>query len=316
MTPVKHRNAQSRLWLIGQERCERARLIDRQHPEDRDDCIPNLLGTAAAATLLGSLAGACAKSDQANAVDLSHAAAAATARPKLEQRKSASTHAVDLLVAVDRARTALGQNNKGAAVTFTDSAQNALAAIGSVPLVPIYSELSEASFVGPIQAAKKSPSTSTSKAPKAEAVQAVTTGYSRILLDTSATRKLLNQARSELAKNDLAAADRSLKMLQQSVVLESSATRLPLVRARENLSLAAAAAGRKNWSEVKAELTAASKGLQDYAKRAPLAQVADVRVLQQQIASFMPVLDSHQDQAAERINQWWVQAANLSDSAA
>ena len=61
------------------------------------------------------------------------------------------------------------------------------------------------------------------------------------------------------------------------------------------------------------QLNASAKGLNAYAQAAPPAELADVRMLQQQIASYTPAVQDEHADAATRINRWWVQAANLSD---
>jgi hypothetical protein len=184
-----------------------------------------------------------------------------------------------------------------------------------MPLVPIYTELSQQSVIGPIAAAKKDDA-SVASSSKPVAVTAVTSGYSRVLLDTSVARRELNAARSALTGGDLKTADAKLKGLEQSVVVEASATRMPLVRARENLWLAQTAANRNDWREVKAELNAASSGLADFSRAAPPAEIADVQLLHQQISQYADSVESKHDNAVGQINKWWVQVANLTDQPA
>jgi hypothetical protein len=201
-------------------------------------------------------------------------------------------------------------------------------------LVPIYTEVAQSSLLAPVEAAKKesasntapvtgapaSPqsngaatatNTSTGSAPLA--VEAVTSGYTQVLLDTSVARAQLDAARSALDGGDLKTADNSLKLLEQSIVLESSAARLPLVRARENLWLASVAARRGDRSEAKTQLQAAARALGYYRQAAPPADVADVEVLQREIAGYASSPDSQRADAAARIDKWWDRVADLTD---
>jgi hypothetical protein len=283
----------------------------------------NAFRALAALTLATTSLAGCAKSDPADAAAQPQAKANASRSAIHNPQTDRSAAAVDLLAAVAAARGAIAGNDKTGAMTHVDAALGALPKIQKVGLVPIYTELSQQSVIGPVAAAKnmaardagaqENASSTMNNAAAPVAVKSVTTGFSRVLLDTSVARKMLDAARVAIGGGDLKAADKDLMTLEQSVVLESSAARMPLVRARENLSLASSAAARNDWGEVKAQLTSAANGLNDYAARAAATELADVRVLQQQIAKYAPNVESNHGDAASRINGWWVQAANLSD---
>lgn len=276
--------------------------------------MPRVFDTlcAAVALSLGSLSiVSCAKSDQAEAAERATPAPRQPAQAIHDPAVERSNAAVRVLVKTQLARNALAKNDVAGARANIISAFDALVRTGGVALVPIYSEVAQESFIGAIEGAKKEGAAKNGTGPVA--VRAVAGGYSRILLDTSVARKQLTSARDALGRGDVAATDASLKMLQQSVVLESSTTRMPLVKARQNLSLAAIAAAHGNWPQAKAELQATSGALTDYAKLAPPADMADVRVLQRQIAGYANDAASQHDDAAARINGWWVQVAELTE---
>jgi hypothetical protein len=301
--------------------------------------LSRLARNAALAGVAASLLAGCAKSEQSNAVADPPAAAATTVG---DARSTNSDVAANAILEVAQARDAIGREDKAGAMAHVDAASSALNRIAKVALVPIYTELSQSSFLAPVEAAKQqsgssgaarsqaaaSPDAATSKSTEMQNVagnaegseplvtRAVTTGYTRILLDTSVTRRQLDAAKAALDGGDLKAADSALKTIEQSVVLESAATRLPLVKARENLTLASTAAARNDWADVKAELNAAAKSLGDYAKVAPTADMADVGVLRQQIAAYAPNVEQQHDDAAGKINGWWVRVANMTDSKA
>jgi len=267
---------------------------------------------------------------------------AATAAANVGDSRTNSDIAVNVILGVAQARQAIQHQDKAGAMTHVSAAWSALDHIASMPLVPIYAELSRSSFLAPVEAAKKeaggsaamqTQSGASSDDAKSSATdmsnsmgntagsaplvaRSVTTGYSRILLDTSVARKQLDAAKAALNRGDLKSADNALKTIQQSIVLESVATRMPLVKARENLTLASAASARNDWADVKTQLSAAAKGLADYSKIAPPADVADVGVLQRQIAAYASTVDQQHNDAAANINGWWVKVANMTDKKA
>jgi len=268
------------------------------------------LCAALALTLGGLSVGACAKSEKADAAESATAvkSAAAAIHDPVVDRSQAAAH---VLAAAETARAAIANRDSASAKTHVSAAIGALDRIAAEQLVPIYTEVTEESFIGGVQFAKANKPMVAGQNPVA--VKAVADGYTRILLDTSVARKQLEAARSAIGRGDLTAADASLKILQQSVLLESSATRMPLVKARQNLTLASAAAARSNWQQVQAQLQASARALGDYAKVAPATDLADVHVLQQQISTYARNVANQHNDAASRVNSWWVQAANLSE---
>lgn len=288
---------------------------------------------AALGALALAVAAGCAKSEDGQAAN-AEPVTTNTPASTPEARTSNSETAISLLVAVAQARDALNRKDKAGALNHVNAALASLERIDSVPLVPIYAELSQQSFLAPVEAAKNTggqpvaqngaretgsaaeigASMNTGSAPVA--VRTVTSGYSRVLLDTSVTQTQLNAAKAALDRSDLRSADKALMTVEQSVVLETAVARMPLVRARENLSLAGAAARRNDWADAQVQLNAAARSLADFAKVAPAADLADVKIIQQQIAAYAPtVRDQHAD-AASRIDDWWTRLADLTDKEA
>jgi hypothetical protein len=278
--------------------------------EDPMSRVRNSLCAALALALGGLSVGACAKSEKADAAQRPTATNSDTGAihdPVVDRSQAAAR----VLAAAQTARVAIANHDTEAAKTHVGAAIDALKQIGAVQLVPIYTEVTEESFIGGVQSAKANKPMVAGQNPVA--VKAVAGGYTRVLLDTSVARKQLDAARAAIGRGDLTAADASLKTLQQSVVLEQSATRMPLVRARQNLTLASTAAAQSNWQQVQVQLQASARALGDYAKVAPAGDLGDVHVLQQQISSYASTVAKQHDDAASRINGWWVQAANLSE---
>lgn len=271
-----------------------------------------------------ALAAGCAKSDDGSG--------AADARPINasadvdDAQMSNSDHAINVLLAVEQARGAVQRQDKEGAMTHVNAAVASLDPISKTALVPIYAELSQKSFIVPIAEAKGQPAKAASTddsisktatmdtlQPAPLAVRSVTSNYSRVLLDTSVAAKQLDAAKTALGNGDLKAADQHLATLERSVVLETATARMPLVKARENLTLASTAVRRSDWKNARVQLSAAARSLSDYAKTAPPADLSDVRVLKQQIAAYAGTVESQHGDAAMRVNDWWRRVANLTD---
>jgi hypothetical protein len=340
LTVVKRWNGRGNCLL--ENHAERPRRCDHfrlQFQENAMFRVSKLTHQTAAFALAAMLVAGCSKND--DGARAAPATTKASAPTMTDARASNSDIAVNILLGVQQARDAIARKDKAGAMTHVDAASSALQRL-ALPLVPIYTELSQESFLAPIEQAKKESGNAPASAGMAQAdasanqpsamsnatenassaagnasaplaVQSVTSGYTRVMLDTSVTRTQLTAAKEGLDRGDLAAADKSLRTIEQSVLLESSAKRLPLVRARENLTLASTAARSGNWDGAKAQLDAAAKSLADYATVAPPADVADVKVMQQQIASYAPNVASQHDDAMARINAWWTRVANLTD---
>jgi YfdX protein len=291
--------------------------------------ISRLLSTVAALAAINMTTASCARSDPPKENRQTVAPAATAIDNPRAQRSEA---AIKVLAGVEQARDAIRRGDRPGATTHIDAALAMLRGIDSMPLVPIYSELSEASALGPVIAAKggagqaggataatESPASANANASASlppVAVKTVATAYSRVLLDTSVTKRQLDAARTALAAGNSQAADKALQQVQQAVVVESSAARLPLVRARENLALASAAVMRSDWTAAKAQLNAAANAIADDQKVAPVGQVADLKMLQQQISSYAGMMDKQHADAGAKIQGWWSRVADLTDQPA
>lgn len=279
----------------------------------------NTATTSLSIIIAASLLAACGNGEAApttNDISGNSSAQVRPGRAWSAPRNDAATRseaAIEVLAGVSAARQAIAKRDLNAALARVDAAAAALGRTGTEPLIPIYSELSQTSFLGPVEKAQGKVKGAKASVSPAVAVNAVTTGYSRVLLDRSVSGSQLSAARTALARGDMASADKNLLAIERSVVLESAAARMPMARARENLALASAAAKRGDWAEMKTQLTAASKGLSDYGRTAPVADMADVKLLASQIDQYAARTGQGHEDAAATINRWWVQVANLND---
>ena len=79
---------------------------------------------------------------------------------------------------------------------------------------------------------------------------------------------------------------------------------MPLLKARENLILARAAAKNKNWTEAQAALKSASNALSQY-EQSGGTHASDAQSLQQQINSYQQNLTNDHSNATNKIDNWW-----------
>lgn len=143
-----------------------------------------------------------------------------------------------------------------------------------------------------------------------EVVKGVEGGFSYIALDVDAAREHLQAAKQALKNNDAGKADLELARAQESVDAGTIATNMPLVRARENLSLARSDVKSSSYSQAKADLTAAANALKDYAKDTQAPHAQDASKLSGQIQSAASSIQSSHTASSQKIDNWWNQLAN------
>lgn len=143
-----------------------------------------------------------------------------------------------------------------------------------------------------------------------EVVKGVEGGFSYIALDVDAAREHLQAAKQALKNNDAGKADLELARAQESVDTGTIATNMPLVRARENLSLARSDVKSSSYSQAKADLTAAANALKDYAKDTQAPHAQDASKLSGQIQSAASSIQSSHTASSQKIDNWWNQLAN------
>jgi hypothetical protein len=267
-----------------------------------------------------------------------------------QQKMQASKKAVHALRLVSQARQALIDKNQSKAKTDVDQALNLLKQVPQTTtntatgVVPIYAELEQTTFIGPVLTAKKqtqnsqqmasnsspnttnssnnqsqsSTSSDTSALPQSDqpvsnqpqVVKWVEGGFSYIGLDINQARQHLQAAQQDLQNNDTGKADLELARVQESVDTGSIDTNMPLVRARENLSLARDDAQSGKTSQVKADLTAAANSLNSYAQNSQAPHAQDAKNLMQQIKSSAASISTNKTNASQKIDSWWNQLAD------
>ncbi len=210
-------------------------------------------------------------------------------------------------------------------------------------VVPIYAELEQTSFLQPVltakgqsqgeqpSAANKGPQSNSAsnnsqtannsqssalpqsdqpRQNRPEVVKWVEGGFSYIALDVDGAREHLQAARQALKNNDPGKADLELARAQESVDTGTIGTNMPLVRARENLSLARSDVSSGEYPQAKADLTAAANALKNYSKNGQAPHAQDAGKLSSQIQSAASTVRSKQTAASQKIDNWWNQLAN------
>jgi len=144
------------------------------------------------------------------------------------------------------------------------------------------------------------------------AVQEVAQEFTSITLDTNMAKQHLKAASTAMQNGNYQQADTALSAVQDGVSLVSVEGDRPLVRARENLTLARDMAQQGQYQKVGAPLRAAADALQNY-ESMNTAHASDARSLRQQIRSYannlnssnMNTSSSSNSDAVKKIDSWW-----------
>jgi hypothetical protein len=252
-----------------------------------------------------------------------------------EERQALSQAAARLLLHVDKARQALTDNDKQEAekqikkgmtlariIDRTAPVSQVSATIRAGDLVyedqdtvkttmiPIYTELGEVSVLGPVQVAKQQ--ASKSQATRVPVVQDVELRHTAVTLDVGVAKHHLKAARAALRDEQPQAADQALAAIQTAGVNFSYAeVDLPLMRARENLTLAKQMVTQQRPEAARAALREAAQALSTYGKQADGSQASQVQTLRQQITELSKNLDKDSSGAADQISHLWNQVTQL-----
>jgi hypothetical protein len=234
-----------------------------------------------------------------------------------EPRAAHSAAAVKLLRHVDEARRVLANGDQQQALAHVDTALMIIEQFGDRASVPIYTELEQVSFTGPIEAAKRGVKERVASEPSpvnhAPTVQLTVGEYTRVSLDVRQARTHLLAAKAALNDRQTAQADAALLAVQSGVTLESVATNLPLVRARQNLALALERARASQSETVTDALKAAADALNNYALTTDAQRVGEVNTLRAEIMAYLQQSQANQGNRVERINAWWDRVADWLD---
>jgi hypothetical protein len=200
---------------------------------------------------------------------------------------------------VDDARQAIARQDHQSAAGSLDVALGLVSQIygragaHSKPLiVTIRSEMETESVLVPARR---------SGAPRRDTTVSQVSGrYSAETIDIDEAREHMASAKAALMRRDFSGADAHLDSLQKSVKHETVTGEMPLLRVRDNLSLALARVHEGKFKHAAPALHAAVRALANYTG----SHSADAARLRTEIESYArDIEDSHAD-AADRINAW------------
>jgi len=230
-------------------------------------------------------------------------------------RAIASIRAFALVDEVNRARAAIKIGDRATAVNETGSAIDAakdLASEGHTSgAVPIYVELAQRFEKGPVGAERRESSTSNDHLQFGAVDQPVTNittmmQYTTMSLNVDGLIQKLETARAALNAGKLNAADRSLASVQDAVTIQTVAEDLPLLRARQNLNLAAEQARSGEYLTAQTTLRAAAGELRKSRGG------EDAQRLAAEIEACANSLPADHANAVSKISGFWNRAADLS----
>jgi len=266
-----------------------------------------------------------------------------------QQKMDLSKKAVHALRLTAQARQDIINKNQTQAKTDVDQALTLLNQVAQknntsgTDIVPIYAELEQTTFLSPVLTAKNntqsqqqsasnnSSNSNTSNsntqipqntqssalpqsdqpntAKRPDVVNWVEGGFSYIALDVNQARQHVQAAQQALNRNDAGQADIELARAEQAVDTGTVQTNMPLVRARENLTLARTDVTNGRTKDAKAELTEAANALNSYAANPQAPHANDAKNLAQQIKSSSASMTNNKT-ASQKIDNWWNKVAD------
>jgi hypothetical protein len=183
----------------------------------------------------------------------------------------------------------------------------------SVPLVPVYSELTQVVVLGPIVASRHVEDVSdTQRKGKDHEVQAGTLPLVRDLsvlgstayLDLPQTQVHLREALEQLKDNNSQRAQALLIAIQQGVVLSYNQTDMPVIQARDNLAIARVLVRQGQIEDARRALNASAAALDKYERQAGQAQSDDVKAVKKEILLTAESVREEDSSLAARIDEW------------
>lgn len=239
---------------------------------------------------------------------------------RTDPRVADSAAAVQLLRHTDEARRTLASGDQTQALAHVNTALMLIEQFNNRTRVPIYAELEQTAFLGPIEVAKRGAKERAAIDPapvnRTPAVQLTIGEYTRVSLDVAQAHKQLLAARAALNDKQPTQADAALLALQNGVTLEAVTLNHPLLRARQQLALALKHAREGHAQTVTDELKAAADALNNYTLAADAQRVGEVKALRGEIMTYLQQSQPAHAAAADRINAWWNRVADWLDAPA
>ncbi|HZU25673.1 MAG TPA: hypothetical protein VFA04_09130 [Bryobacteraceae bacterium] len=236
------------------------------------------------------------------------------------ERARASHDAYEIYDAVNRARSEIKAGDNAAAsrdVARALTAAKRLDADGhGNGSVPIYIELTEQFGKGPAGAQP----TLSSEADRLrvgatdEPVTAISTALRSGSMSLNMTGVLSNLQSADAALSDRenGRADSALAAVQNAFSIQNTSAEMPLLRARQNLNLAAEQARQGAWQVAQTTLETAVRQIREFAAT-PEGRAGDAAHLADEIDAGAKALGDRHDGVEAQIEDWWDHATRLGE---
>ncbi len=218
--------------------------------------------------------------------------------------------AAGILEQTGQARQAVANRDRDSAVTHLDQADELVRQIEKeVPpktrpiLVPVYRETDATSSYAPVKRGRsgQAPERRFEKNTSVRSVEGETT-IGRLDVTTAADR--LQAARAALDRADWTAADTALAAIPNAVLRTVVVGNMPLMSARENLTLARNRVLDGQYKDAAAPLRAAAQALADFEKIAPGPRAQDAEYARQKIETCASNIEKDHSDTAGQIEDW------------
>lgn len=261
-----------------------------------------------------------ARTQSPSAAQVDAARAAEFSAQTNSARMRESRTAMQLIDSTRSAREAIARNDTRAALDAVKRALDASREIdrkhGRPGKIPVYSEVVRISVHAPAKVGGTPPSHTGSADRTRQPIQQVAAEYTNVFLNTTSTTKHLYQARAALERNDIKSAGNALAAVQSAVTTESVGADMPLIRARENLVIAAGQVRTGDYRSAQVTLGTAVEALENYANGVNPAHEAQARVLGREIVLYAQRLLTDSNGAAAKIEDWWDRIASWTEPGA
>jgi hypothetical protein len=227
-----------------------------------------------------------------------------------------SNMAASLLAQADVARQAVAHRDSTAAESAIRQALSETELIqGTAPpadplMVPISVDFDSSEMSAPARAHHAA-----SRLKRNADIAEATGDYNATILNVTAARQHLEAAQAALYRGDFAAADSDLTGVQQAVTKKTYSGELPLVQARDNLTLARGRALAGNYKDTILPLESASRALDRFAQsHLGTSQANRAEEMHIQIDALAQHITKDHATAVDQITGWWDQVADWFNS--
>jgi hypothetical protein len=170
-------------------------------------------------------------------------------------------------------------------------------------VVPITGELETESVYGPVKRGDEGKLIAR-RMKRGTNVRDVTGTVTRSMLDVNAAESNLKTAQAALVSENFTTADAALAAAQQNVVTETANENLPLLRAKQNLTLARTRVLEGKYKDARMPLKSAAQALADYEKLSAGPHASEAGDMRLAISAYADRVGRDHSDALDRIQDW------------